>query len=119
VLVKSDEKLSQKEIIRSQEEIEEMGIVPLAIPLLAGPGAISSSIIYSQRFTSVYSYIGAVVGLFLISILVLFVLSQGRRISDRMGRIGVNVMTRIMGLILMATSVEFVTRGLKIIFNLN
>ncbi len=112
----SEHKMNEKEIIRSKEEMKEMGIVPLGIPLLAGPGSISTAIIYSDKFQHTYQWIGAVLGLSLIAIFIYLVLSFSRKISQRMGRIGVNVMTRIMGLILMALAVEFITLGVKVLF---
>ncbi len=109
----NETKLNRKEIKRTKEEITEMGIVPLGIPLLAGPGSISTAIIYSEKLHGVFSWSGAVGSVLIISILVFLILTFSRKISNKIGRIGVNVMTRIMGLILMALSVEFISNGIK------
>lgn len=112
----SESKISKKEIARSKEDIAEIGIVPLGIPLLAGPGAISSTIIYSENFTRATEWVGAVIALLLLTTIIFLVLRFSRTISNRIGRLGVNIMTRIMGLILMALAVEFIAVGLKDLF---
>lgn len=100
-----------------QEEIttnhEEIGIVPLAIPLLSGPGAISTSIISAGSFNSGAHWAFATLAVLLMGLLIILVLSYGRKIGDKIGTIGLNVMTRVMGIILLALSIEMVVGGLK------
>lgn len=110
-------KITQDEIDR-QSQIKEIGIVPLAIPLLAGPGAITTSIIQSNGFISGLDWLLAIVALFIIGSLVKLILTLSRGIRDRLGRVFLNVMTRIFGLILLAISIEHITIGIKDIFNL-
>ena len=88
-------------------------IVPLAIPLLAGPGAISTSIIYAKDISGVGHWIGAITSIVLLSIILLFVLSSARRIRDHVGKMGLNIFTRIMGIILLSMSIEMIFNGLK------
>ena len=95
---------------------DPIGVVPLAIPLLAGPGSISTSILYSSMFTGWIRCIGVVFVLLLIVIATKYILLFSERIGKRMGPLGLNVMTRIMGLITMALAVEFVAIGLKELF---
>lgn len=95
----------------------EIGIVPLAIPLLAGPGAISSSVIQSSHFETFWHWVGAVVVMAILCLGVGIVLSMARRVSKRIGDTGVNVMGRIMGLILMSIAVEFIAIGIKELFD--
>ena len=107
-------KLSKNEI--EEYDPEEIGIVPLAIPLLAGPGSISTSIIKAEKLGSPTEWLGHFVALVILCVLVKIVLNFSRTLGDRLGTLGLNVMTRIMGLILMALSVEFVANGVKEIF---
>ena len=109
-------KLNKQEERESSIDIKEIGIVPLAIPLLAGPGTISTSIIQAQSLQTPMLWAGAIMVCLLIGITVKLVLTFSRLIGRRLGTVGVNVMTRIMGLILMAMAVEFITGGLKEIF---
>lgn len=107
-------KLNKKEM--EFQDPNEVGIVPLAIPLLAGPGAISTSIIKAESLTGTGTWVGIIIVLAVIALLVKLVLNFSRTIGEKLGTLGLNVMTRIMGLILMALSVEFVTGGLKELF---
>lgn len=105
-------KLNSSEI-REQIRAEEIGIVPLAIPLLAGPGTITTTIIHAQHFTSIYHWIGASLVCVAFGFLVLYILAYGRKIGDKIGVLGLNVFTRIMGIILLALSIEMIVGGLK------
>jgi multiple antibiotic resistance protein len=101
---------------REAEEKEHIAIVPLAIPLLAGPGAISTMIIYSQEAHGLFDWaflIGSSV-IAAISIWITFLLSIP--ISRWLGTTGINVAKRIMGLILTAVAVEFIAKGLLELF---
>lgn len=93
-------------------EREDVAVFPLAIPLLAGPGAIASVFILMERaknwadLMSVYAAILITMGLSFV------ILAFAPRLSPYFGTIGMNVMTRVMGLILAAISMQFVIDGL-------
>ncbi len=108
----SNAKINTEEI-RSIDFEREIGIIPLAIPLLSGPGAISTSIIYAKNFTHFTHWIGAVVVILIIGLIIKVILSYADKIGDRLGQIGLNVMTRIMGLILLSMSIEMIAGGIK------
>jgi multiple antibiotic resistance protein len=102
----------------SKEEEEglvpgEIGIVPLAIPLLSGPGTISTTIIYSSKLPTTIHWIGAIATIIFAGFLVKFVFHYARRIGSKLGTIGLNVMTRVMGLILLAISIEMIFGGIR------
>jgi multiple antibiotic resistance protein len=106
----NDEEIQKEHINR------EIGIVPLAIPLMSGPGAITSCIIYAEKIQGYTSWATTMISLVLVSLIIFSILVYSRWIRRSMGSIGINVLTRIMGLILMALAVEFVTSGIKTIF---
>lgn len=108
----SNAKINTEEISSFDFE-REIGIIPLAIPLLSGPGAISTSIIYAKNFQNVTQWVGAVVVIMLIGLLIKLILSYAERIGEKLGQIGLNVMTRIMGLILLSMSIEMIAGGIK------
>jgi len=108
----STSKINTEEI-RSFDFEREIGIIPLAIPLLSGPGAISSSIIHAKNFTTTAHWVIAIIMIFLIGILIKIILSYAENIGERLGQIGLNVMTRIMGLILLSMSIEMIATGIK------
>jgi len=112
---RSNVKLSDQEMI-DESNVEELGIVPLAIPLLAGPGTISTCVIHAEHINSTVLWIGAFLVSVIMGILIYYVLAFSRTIGRKMGTVGLNVMTRIMGLLLMARAIEFITSGIKIIF---
>lgn len=110
-------------IRQTPEEAEEaserqaIGVVPLGIPLLAGPGAISSIIIAAHRAQgSFLGHVKLVLPILIISLLVWGVFLLAVRIANRLGTTGLNIVTRLMGLILAAMSVEFIARGLGELF---
>ncbi len=91
---------------------EVRGVVPLAIPLLAGPGAISTSIIAAERGGLVHKVV--VVGcIALVALVSWLILSKANAISKRLSRTSLNVATRILGLLLAAMAVQTMAEGLR------
>jgi multiple antibiotic resistance protein len=93
-------------------ERKVIAVVPLSIPLLAGPGAISSMIITAQQNSSFAGHLALIVPIFIIAITIWLVLRLSASISNQFGSIGINIVTRLMGLILAAMAVEFIAHGL-------
>ena len=108
----SNTKINTEEI-RSFDFEREIGIIPLAIPLLSGPGAISTSIIHAKNFTTSLHWIIAIAMVLLIGVMIKIILSYAEAIGDKLGQIGLNVLTRIMGLILLSMSIEMIAGGIK------
>jgi multiple antibiotic resistance protein len=111
--------------LRTQETTEDtheatvndsVAIVPLAMPILAGPGAISTVIVYAHKSTSLSHHllICAVIVAVAASTFVVFRLALV--IGALLGRTGMRVFTQIMGLLIAAIAVEFITQGLATIF---
>ncbi len=94
-------------------EKDSIAVVPLGLPLLAGPGAISTIILFAHRDSSLTHYAigGAEIALLAASIWLSFRLAP--TIGRLLGKTGINIITRIMGLIIAALGVEFITNGLK------
>lgn len=101
---------------QSMAEREVIAIVPLSIPLLAGPGAISSMILSAQQQPSLLGHLSLVLPVLLVSIVIWLVLKLSDGITQRLGTIGINIITRLMGLILAAMAVEFIAHGLVGLF---
>jgi len=95
---------------------ESVAIVPLAMPLLAGPGAISAVILAAHKADSVVGSLIIAGGIIVLSLVVWVVLRMSPWIAGRMGATGINIMTRIMGLMLTAIAVEFIASGIKCMF---
>lgn len=93
-----------------------IAVVPLTIPLLTGPATMSTVVIYADRAQSFWQHAalvgyGVVIGL---ATAVCFTLAEP--IARVLGKTGINVMTRLMGLILAALAVEVMAAGLTQLF---
>jgi len=97
------------------ESREVSGVVPLAVPLLAGPGAISTTIIAAQT-GGVAHLLALLVCIALVSALLWGMLRIAHAVGERMGTTGLNVATRLLGLILAAIAIETMADGLKELF---
>ncbi len=104
-------KTTEKEHAEALER-QAVGVVPLGIPLLAGPGAISTVMVYMSHETSTALDKMFVFAGILVSILASYVaLSYADRIFKRIGRTGTLAISRILGLLLAAIAVQFVING--------
>ena len=106
---------------QSRAEAEELesgelsGVVPLAVPLLAGPGAIGTTIIAAQA--GGIAHAAALLGCIALVCAVLWaVLRLADAVGQRMGRTGLNIATRLLGLLLAAIAIETMADGLKVLF---
>lgn len=92
---------------------EDISIIPLAIPLLSGPGAISTIMVLQARSTSVAESAVVVLAAICNSVLTYFILVHSSLLVKLIGASGIRVMNRIMGLLLSAISIQFVINGIK------
>jgi multiple antibiotic resistance protein len=100
---------------RELEEGAVSGVVPLAMPLLAGPGAISTAIIAVEHGSLAHQL--AIVACIAVVCAVSWAALRGaHRIAARMGTTGLNIATRILGLLLAAMAVQTMAEGLKALF---
>ncbi len=90
----------------------DVSIFPLAIPMLAGPGATSTVMVLVSRAQHVWQYVVVFGAIVLTSLVTLGLLRSGLRVERRLGQTGMNVLQRVMGLILAATAVQFVVDGM-------
>ncbi|MFH0257066.1 YchE family NAAT transporter [Vibrio rumoiensis] len=95
---------------------EQIGVVPLAMPLMAGPGAISSTIVYGARYPTLIETAGIVLTIAVFCFCSWLLFRSAPLIVRFLGQTGINVITRIMGLILAALGVEFIANGVRNLF---
>ena len=98
-------------------EKEDASIIPLGIPMLAGPGAISTVMVLVGEAHSVWQHAVVYSVILLTSYASYMVLSGADHVRRYLGNTGIRIMTRLMGLLLVALAVQFVANGL-IGFNL-
>jgi multiple antibiotic resistance protein len=98
------------------ERSESVAVVPIAIPLLAGPGSISTVIIEMHRPGATSHILWVVLVLLLVSLVLWMVLRLATPIGKALGPIGLNILNRLFGLILSAIAVEIMANGLRELF---
>ena len=92
---------------------EDMAYTPIGIPLIAGPGAISSVMIFSSEAEQ-WEYKLVLLGVItLVMGLTYFIFQMADNLAHRFGTIGLRITQRIMGLILMVIAVEFIISGVE------
>ena len=107
--------LGKHQIIESgqngKSDKELIAFVPLSIPLLAGPGAMSNMIIAAHQAPNFVNQSFLVLPCLAVSLLIWLTLSFAENISKVIGAIGTKIITRVMGLLLGSMAIEFITRG--------
>jgi multiple antibiotic resistance protein len=95
------------------EDKESIAVVPIATPLLAGPGAISTVIIFAQEPFHPLHISLIIISSLIVALISWMALSVANPISRMMSKTTINIITRLMGLLLAAIAVEFIVGGLS------
>ncbi|HEX6533086.1 MAG TPA: MarC family protein [Gemmatimonadaceae bacterium] len=103
---------STTEIVEGQEK-EDVALTPLAMPMLAGPGAISTVIVLAGQARSVAEHVVVYASVVLTAFASWLALRIGERVVRALGQTGIRVVTRIMGLLLAAVAIQFVITGVR------
>ena len=92
---------------------EDAGIVPLGIPMLAGPGSITSVMVLVGQVQGEWQKMAAILGAILITALICYlVLGNSDRVAKALGDTGIRILVRIMGLLLVALAVQYFVNGM-------
>ncbi len=94
-------------------QVRDTAVFPLAIPLVAGPGAISAVILLSARFEGPSMKLALIGVLATVLILLFLALAIADRIDRLLGETGRTILTRLLGVVLAALAVQFVIDGVK------
>lgn len=92
---------------------EDVSVFPLAIPLLSGPGAITTVILLRSKCEDIIHYALILAVIVAVSVLTCFILRESQYLMKLLGQTGINILTRLMGLILSVIAVQFVIDGIK------
>jgi multiple antibiotic resistance protein len=103
---------STPEIVEGQEK-EDVALTPLAMPMLAGPGAISTIMVLAGQARAIEQKLVVYASILITALISWITLRVGERVVHRLGQTGIRVMTRIMGLLLAAIAVQFVVTGAR------
>ena len=92
---------------------DDIAVVPLAIPMVSGPGAITTVIVLSGEARAIPSMAILFLAIVVAMVIVFIMLRNAARIQKYLGPSGLNITTRLMGLVLAAVAVQFVIRGVE------
>ncbi len=95
------------------EKKEDISIVPMAVPILAGPASITTVMVLSSRMVGWEAKVVVLGGSLLTMIIAFLLLSFAENVQRVFGRTGMNILERVMGLILCVMAAQFVIDGLK------
>ena len=91
---------------------EDAGIVPLGIPMLDGPGSITSVMVLVGQAQNRWQMVAILVSIFITAAICYLVLGNSDRVARAMGDTGVRILVRIMGLLLVALAVQYFVNGM-------
>ena len=93
-------------------EREQISIIPLAIPLLTGPGALTTGIVLFDAAQTPLNRAGLILIIIIIYFLSYLILSRAGKVFRYLGKTGTSVARRIMGLMLLSVAVQFIIEGI-------
>lgn len=112
VVVRQD----QQSNLKQAQSIYRKIVIPLAIPLLVGPGVIANVILHATEAETAKEYnllIGFSVGITLVSIAAFVIFMAGQGVQRILGDVGLNILTRILGLLVASIGVQFIVSGVS------
>jgi len=93
-------------------ETDDISIAPIGIPLIAGPGAITSVMLLSYQANTLFERILFYSNIIFVLLITYFILKLAKKIFNRFGTTGIRIIQRIMGLLLMVLAIQFILNGL-------
>jgi multiple antibiotic resistance protein len=94
---------------------EDIGIIPLGLPSLAGPGAITTVIALESQALTLAQSVSIYASILLVVLISWLVLAAAPYVTRKLGQAGMNVFTRIMGLLAMVVGAQFVINGVTVV----
>jgi multiple antibiotic resistance protein len=108
----TQEATGDTEAAASKADAEDAGIVPLGIPMLAGPGAIASVMVLVGQAQTMWQMAAILGSILITAIICYFVLGNSDRVATMLGDTGIRILVRIMGLLLVALAVQYFVNGM-------
>ena len=97
---------------QSGQEVD-ISVFPMSIPLLSGPGCLTVTILLFSQTPDLSGSLSLVLAVLIIYLLTYVVLSSASRVKDLIGRTGDDILRRLLGVILAALAIQFITDGLR------
>ena len=111
--VRMSREVQTPEEIREGTEKEDVALIPLAFPMLSGPGAISTVLVLTQQTRGIAFLITLLLAIFVTCGLSYVILRHAARITSGLGRTGLGILSRLMGLLLTVIAIQFILNGLE------
>jgi multiple antibiotic resistance protein len=108
----TQEATGDTEAAASKKDAEDAGIVPLGIPMLAGPGAIASVMVLVGQAQTMWQMAAILGSILITAIICYFVLGNSDKVASMLGDTGIRILVRIMGLLLVALAVQYFVNGM-------
>ncbi|WP_333695432.1 MarC family NAAT transporter [Flavobacterium sp.] len=105
-----------KKVENDAQTRNQIALTPLAIPMLAGPGSISLLIAFYQDYTQISEKVIAVCAILAVAIVIYFVLKSAHYLSRILGASGIVAISRIIGFIVIAIGVQYISSSVVNIF---
>ena len=96
---------------------DDIGVTPVGIPIIAGPGAITSVMLSSSQASSSSDKFLIYFSVLTTLLITYFILKLGKKISKKIGTTGIRIIQRIMGIVLLVISIQFIINGIENIIN--
>lgn len=110
---KASETRGTPEEQKEAEHKDDVGLIPLGLPLLSGPGAIATVMVLSAQAKNLSEHLALCAATGLISLIAYLILRSSSLVARVFGQTGLNLVARIMGLILAAVAIQFVLDGVR------
>lgn len=95
---------------------DSIAVVPMAIPIMAGPGAMTTAVVAGQQYSSFGDRISLSLSVVILAVVVTLILLFSSLITRLLGKEGLKIFTRIMGLLLMAIAFDLMVAGIRAAF---
>lgn len=115
-MMRASEKRHTKEEQAEAENRDTTGTVPLGLPILAGPGSISAVVIAAQSKPGLFQLSIVICSILTVAVIAWFCLRAADKIGTVLGQTGINIISRIFGMLLAAVGVQFIYNSLVSMF---
>jgi multiple antibiotic resistance protein len=109
---RSETRATAEEAIEAETR-DELGLIPLGVPLLSGPGAIATVMVLVGKAQDLPHRVTVFAAVAAVSLITFFILRSAEFVARALGKTGMNIVGRLMGLMLAAVATQFIVDGLR------
>lgn len=113
MMAKDDRTQTKEEKRDNENKGVGIAVVPLTIPMLTGPGTMSLAIVTASKYHSFIGYVYIIISALIMAVIVYNIFRSADRIKRFIGLTGMNILTKVMSLLLMALAIELIATGVR------